>query len=462
MDNQNVEKAIKTAGLEPPDIEYEITGDDPFFKSPLQLATGACASLVMLGSAIDEVWRLRGGVRQSIKLDADHAALSLLSMWLLRIDGESAAAKLSRDDGTRLTGQYECADGRLIHLQPGFPHHAETIVRSLGCDMDRNAVAEAVAARPAAELEDRLSEAGIPAVVVRDWQTWQQTPQGMAMKDVPTVEIEKIADSAPMPLGSADAPLAGIRVLDLTRVLAGPTCARTLGEYGADVLHVDGPHLPDLKPGQADTAHGKRMTFLDLRQHTDLVTLTKLLPATDVFVQSYRAGSLAARGLGPEQLAKERPGIVYVSVNCYGHHGPWQGRPGYDGNAMAATGIQLIHREEPSPGIAVAMNDYCTAYWGAYGAIKALARRATEGGSWHVRVSLTQSAMWFLRMGLPNDRTKGHTPQDVRRISEAYMHEEASPYGKLTQLLPALGMSETPPRWRNGTPMPGSSPPNWL
>lgn len=462
MENRHIIDAIRHAGLTPPELKFSVTGNDPFFRSPLQLATGASAALVMLGDAVDQLWQLRGGTPQTVHIDANHAALSLLSMWLLTVDGELASAKFADSGRVNLSGQYRCADDKWIHLQPGFAHHAEAITRTLGCEAHRDALRAAIAARQSDAVETELSQAGVPAVVIRSWESWQQTQQGQAMAGVPVCEITRIDDADPGPLTPASRPLEGIRVLDITRVLAGPTCARLLGEQGADVLHVDGPHLPDLKPGQVDTSHGKRMTFLNLDQTEDLQTLQDLAGNADVFVQSYRAGSLARRGLGPEALAKLRPGMVYVSVNCYGHHGPWRDRPGYDGNAMAATGIQLIQRQEPEPGIAVAMNDYCTAYWGAWGAMTALRRRATEGGSWHVRVSLVQSAMWFLRMGTPFDRTLGQSPEQVREIAERYLVAEDSPYGRLMQLRPALGMSLTPPEWRSGTPLPGSSAPVWL
>jgi hypothetical protein len=463
MKQEHIEAAIETAGLTPPsNTSFEVSGEDPFFRSPMNLATGASAALVMLGSAVDDIWHLRHDKRQHISIDSRHAALSLLSAWLLTIDGESAFLKLADRDGhNQVSGAFECEDGQRIHLQPGFAHHSDATLSVLNCEPSPTAVATAIRKWRSGSLETALSEAGVPAVIIRDWPTWQQHPQGIAMTDIPVVEIEKIGDAPAVMPAPSRLPLSNIRVLDLTRVLAGPTCSRILGEFGADVLHVDSPHLPDLKPGQADTAHGKRMTFLDLEQQQDSDVLGSLSDTTDVFVQSYRAGSLARRGFGPNELAQHRPGIVYVSVNCYGHHGPWINRPGYDGNAMAATGINLIQNAPPEPGIAIAMNDYCTAYWGAYGALRALHKRATEGGSWHVKVSLTQSAMWFLRMGVPHDRTRGLPANEITSLASDYMSAEDTAYGRLMQLTPALNLSETPPAWRRKTPLPGSSEAIW-
>ncbi|MEM7363291.1 MAG: CoA transferase [Pseudomonadota bacterium] len=461
MKKQAIEAAIREARLPLPDCRYEVTGEDPFFRSPMNLMTGAGAALVMMGSAVTNLWQLQTGRSQQISIDGQHAALSLLSAWLLTIDGKSAFTALATQaDRQGVSGAFTCQDGARIHLQPGFPHHTDAILGVLGCD--RADVARVIGEWPSVRLETALSEAGAPAVLIRDQASWAAHEQGMAMRDIPVVEFERLDDCEPVPMGSGTTPLEGVRVLDLTRVLAGPTCARMLGEFGADVLHVDGPNLPDLRAGQADTSHGKRMTYLDLDTTEGQSKLLDLASSADVFVQSYRTGSLARRGFGPSELARHRPGTIYVSVNCYGHHGPWVNRPGYDGNAQAASGIQDIQRQPPEPGVALAINDYGTAYWGAYGAMTALHKRATEGGSWHVRVSLMQSALWYLRMGTPHDRRLGLPGDEVLEIARDYMTTESSHYGELCQLTPALGLSETPPTWQRGTPVPGGDRAAWL
>ena len=453
--------AIDLTGLDTPTTEWSVTGSDPFFRSPIPLAAGASAALVMLGDAINQLHVTRGGPAQRIRIDADHASLSLLAMWLLQVDGQPALAAMS-DGPPPPIGQFETADGDMLHVQPGLPHHVSRLCEILACDPDPKRIAAALATRRGTTVEAALGRAGVPAVLVRDEARWLDHAQGRTMRNVPVVEIERIDDAPPVPLAAGPDPLSGLRVLDLTRVLAGPTCARTLGEYGADVLHVDSPNLLDLKSAQADTAHGKRMTWLDLNDPDQHGNLLDLAGSTDVFVQSYRAARLGRRGLGPRALARLRPGIVYVSVNCYGHHGPWREYAGYDGNAMAATGIAHLHGSEPTPGIAVAMNDYATAYWGAYGAITALRRRALEGGSWHVKVSLAQSAMWFLRLPRLANGADGRSATEVERTADHYLVSEDSPYGVLRQLPPALDLNQTPPRWQRGTPLPGTSEAVWL
>ena len=162
---------------------------------------------------------------------------------------------------------------------------------------------------------------------------------------LPLMEIMRIGDSDPEPLPTGDRPLSGIRVLDLTRVLAGPTCARTLAEHGADVLEITGAHLPSLGYQELDTGHGKLAAHLDLRAPGDVDILRGLVRKADVFSQGYRPGTLASRGLSPEELAAIRPGLVYVSLSAFGHAGPWASRRGFDTVVQTVSGITIRQAE---------------------------------------------------------------------------------------------------------------------
>jgi crotonobetainyl-CoA:carnitine CoA-transferase CaiB-like acyl-CoA transferase len=246
-------------------------------------------------------------------------------------------------------------------------------------------------------------------------------------------------------------------VLDLTRVLAGPTCARTLAEHGADVLHIASPKLGTLPLFEMDTGHGKRQAYIDLDDPTQTDTLRDLVREADVFSQGFQHGSLERRGFGAADVAALRPGIVYVSENAYGHDGPWQRRPGWEQLAQAATGVTFIQglgRPQLAP---AAMNDYTTGYFGALGAMMALRRRAVEGGSWRVTVSLSQTSMWFLRLGYDLDREAASGVGDVASM----MEERDTPYGPMRRLRPALRMSATPPHWSLQSAPLGSHAPAW-
>src|SRR5215467_11316603 len=208
------------------------------------------------------------------------------------------------------------------------------------------------------------------------------------------------SDFYQMPGG--DRPLSGMRVLDLTRVLAGPTCARTLAEHGAEVMKITAAHLPNLGYQEWDTGHGKLSAELDLREASQVDILRELVRKADVFSQGYRPGTLAARGLSPEELAAIRPGLVYVSLSAFGHVGPWASRRGFDTVVQTVSGI-TIRQAESFPGktaepqfYPVSAIDYCTGYLMAFGAMVALARRTQEGGSWLVRISLAQVGKWIV------------------------------------------------------------------
>jgi crotonobetainyl-CoA:carnitine CoA-transferase CaiB-like acyl-CoA transferase len=262
--------------------------------------------------------------------------------------------------------------------------------------------------------------------------------------------------------------LSGIRVLDLTRVLAGPTCARTLAEHGADVLKITAPHLPNIGYQEFDTGHGKLSAHLDLREPKDLATLRGLARETDVFSQGYRPGTLGGRGLSPEELSKLRPGLVYVSLCAFSHVGPWASRRGFDTVVQNVSGItarqgELFPGTEPGPQFyPVSAIDYLTGYLMAFGAMAALARRAREGGSWLVRISLAQTGRWLVGRGeVPEaqlkDVAKEFTSEELARWST----ESVTPVGRLRHLKPVVQMSETPPHWARPSVPLGYNEPAW-
>jgi hypothetical protein len=278
-------------------------------------------------------------------------------------------------------------------------------------------------------------------------EEWAGHPQGVAVAELPVVRITKIGDAPREPLPDGDRPASGVRVVDLTRVLAGPTCAKTIAEHGADVLHVTAPHLDRAGPFDIETGIGKRQASIDLNVPEQADAMRSLLAQADVFSQGYRLGTLARRGLAPEALAALRPGIVCVSENCYGPVGPWSERPGWEQLGQAATGMSWREGTASTSGVPrlapAAVNDYSTGYLAAYGAMMALVRRATVGGSWHVQVSLAQTCMWYQRLGDDNDRDAAD-PGDVTR----YLAEMETPhFGRIRYLAPALAMSVTEPRW---------------
>ena len=444
--------------------EVEITGgSDPILPTPFRIGEAAAASLAAVGMAVSDLWELRNGRRQTVKVDARRATASLRSGKYLMQDGTPVEA-----ERTPVMGVYPAKNGRWSYLHCNFPNHRDATLSVLGVEEDREAVRRAVAGWDALELEEAIIAAKGAGGMVRSMEEWARHPQCAAVASLPLLEIEKVGDSPPLPLPGGSRPLSGIRVLDLTRVLAGPTCARTLAEHGADVMKISGPHLPFSPSQELDTGHGKLSAHLDFRESSDVETLRSLVREADVFSQGYRPGTLAQRGLSPQDLAEMRPGIVYVSLSAFGRVGPWAERRGFDTVVQTVSGI--THRQgevfpgaEPGPQFyPVSAIDYLTGYLMAFGAMVALARRAREGGSWLVRASLAQTGRWLVERGqVPESELSGvpedFSPDEVRRWSTT----SGIPSGVLSHLAPVLELSETTPYWTRPTVPLGYHEPVW-
>jgi crotonobetainyl-CoA:carnitine CoA-transferase CaiB-like acyl-CoA transferase len=446
--------------------QLRIEGGEPVFSCRFPLASLSAAALATCGLAVSELWELRQGRRQRIDVSLRHAGASLLSFAFLRAPGVGIR------EISPTIGLYRTRDERWIHLHGGFPHLAQGTLRVLGCPEDRQAIAERVGRWDALDLETALAQAGLCGAVVRSAEEWAAHPQGQCLAGRPVVEVERIGEGPPMALRAGARPLSGIRVLDLTRVLAGPTCGRTLAEHGADVLRVTGPRLPDVEPFVIDTGHGKLSALLDLDRGEDVKRLQELAAGADVFVGGYRSGALERRGFGPQELAAAAGGIVCVSINCYGHLGPWRERAGWEQLAQSVTGLAHEHGGAGAPALVpAAACDYTTGYLAALGALVGLLRRAREGGSWHVRASLCQTGMWIQRRGsdaLAPTRgsaggetilgePKGFLPEEIA----AFSSESVTSYGPTRHLAPALRLSETPPRWERPSAALGAHPAAW-
>lgn len=433
-----------------------ITGHSDLIPSRFQIADAAATALSLTGIAANDIWQLSGGKAQTISVDKVGASLSLIGFLKQKLDDNSQP---TRDPFRPLVGFYPTKDDRWVHLHGAFPKLAQGTLDLLNCADDRDSVANAVKNFNAQELEDSLAHAGMCGAMARTRQEWLSHPQGQTLSNQPPIVIDKIADSDPMPFTSRLRPLENIRVLDLTRVLAGPTCGRTLASHGANVLKINSPHLPSVPPFVMDTGHGKRSAFLDLDQSEDLEQLRDLIADCDVFSQGYRRGALSNRGLGPEDISNIRPGIIYVSINAYGHVGPWVNRPGWEQLAQTASGIAIDEGSPQQPQlIGAAATDYTTGYLAACGVMAALKKRALVGGSYHVQVSLAQTANWLYSFGLQSKQARANgTSVSV----EPFMTTSESGFGKLHHLGPILSLSETKPHWRQPVVPLGTHPPAW-
>ncbi|MDQ0569569.1 crotonobetainyl-CoA:carnitine CoA-transferase CaiB-like acyl-CoA transferase [Variovorax paradoxus] len=436
--------------------QVRLTGEDPVL--PSSFAVGAAAQSTMAAAALAacELGHLRGAGRQQVAVDMRHAALDCTGWFSL--DGRVP------DLWDTFSGPYRCADG-WVRIHANFAHHRDEALRLMKLDpaTAKRADAEAVmAAWRALDFEDAAAAQGLVASALRRFDQWDASPQGQAIAAQPLFTIERIGDAPPLalaPLREDQRPLEGVRALDLTRILAGPVGGRALAAYGADVMLVNSPHLPNIE-SIAETSRGKLSAHVDLRTESGHAALRQLAAQAHVFVQGYRPGGIAALGFGPAELARLSPGIVCVSLTAYGTQGPWAHRRGFDSLVQTAMGFNHAEGEaagdgQPKP-LPMQILDEGTGYLIACGAAAALWRQQQEGGSWHVQVSLAQTGHWLRGLG----RVSGGL-SIARPDLKPYLETSASGFGELTALRHGAQLSRTPAAWPRPSMPPGSHVPAW-
>lgn len=433
-----------------------LTGADPVFPSSFAVGAAAQATIAAAALAACELGHARGTQRQAVHVDMAHAAAECLGWFSL--DGRAP------DPWEKFSGLYRCADG-WVRIHANFSHHRDGALRLLGLDAasaERADVQRALASWRAIDFEEAAASAGLVATALRTFEQWDATPQGRAIAAQPLFTIERIGEAAPLrlPVLAMEArPLDGVRVLDLTRILAGPVGGRALAAYGADVLLLNAPHLPNIE-AIADTSRGKRSAQVDLRTSGGKADLHRLLDGAQVFVQGYRPGGLQALGFGPEEVAARRPGIVYVSLTAYGAQGPWASRRGFDSLVQTAMGFnhaegQAMGDGQPRP-LPMQILDQATGYLIAMGASAALLRQQREGGSWHVRLSLAQTGQWLRSLG----RIEGGLAAAKPDLAP-YLETSVSGFGALTAVRHSAQLARTPAGWDLPSVPPGTHAPVW-
>ena len=464
------EELMALRGGKPPAAgEVTITGSDPVHPTVFRIGDTCASVIASIGVAVSDMWEMKTGRRQSVAVDVRHAAGTMRSSdftFFKGADGrfEPVAHDPEMQHMRSVTQPWPTKDGRWFLPHLNLSHLCERVLGVLKCESTPESVRDGVAKWNADDLEEAIAKARACGGKVRSNAEWLEHPQGQYLAARPLIEIEKIGDSAPEPMPAGDRPLSGIKVLDLTRILAGPVAARTLAEHGAEVLMVTAPHLPQTREHVRDTSHGKRSTFLDLTKTGQAAQLKALAKDADVFSQGYRPGSLHTLGFGPQELAAQRPGIVYLSISCFGSGGPFAGRAGWEQVAQTVTGICHDSGRDRPTLIHAAACDWTTGFLGAYGVLLALARRAREGGSYHVRVSLCQTGMFIYRQGkVAIDAALSPSTNGLSRAEiEALQISADTPYGPMRFLKPVVQLSETPARWARPTPKLGADAPKWL
>ncbi len=437
----------------------DLTGADPVLPSSFAVGTAAQASVAAAALAAVELGHVRGQPHQQVSVDMTHAALECSGWFSLNAVTPNVWDKFS--------GLYRCADG-WVRIHANFAHHRAGALRLLGLSADTAQRADAertLLSWQALDFEQAAADAGLVVAACRSFPEWDAHPQGQAVAALPLFTIERIANTHEAeprtlpPLHDDDRPLTGLRVLDLTRILAGPVCGRMLAAYGADVMLINSPNLPNIE-SIADTSRGKLSAHVDLQTSAGRDALKKLLATSHVFVQGYRPGALAEHGFGPEEAARLHPGIVYVSLCAYGDTGPWRTRRGFDSLVQTATGFNLAEAEsansaEPKA-LPMQILDYATGHLMAFAATTAWRRQALEGGSWHVKVSLAQTGHWLRSLGRVANGFSVERPKVT-----PYIETAASGFGELAAMAHCAKFSRTPTRWARPSMPPGTHAPEW-
>jgi len=447
------------AGGDPSALDaVTLTGEEPQLPSSFRVAAAAQASIAAAGLAAAQVWKLRSGQSQEVAVDMRHAVVECRSERYLRVDGKPPPPAWDV-----IAGIYRTRDQRFVRLHTNFRHHRDAVCRVLNCKPERDDVQAALMQWDGEAFETAAYASGCVVAMMRSHGEWSELPHAKALAELPLVSIEKIGEAAPRPWPGGDRPLAGLRVLDLSRVIAGPVAGRTLAVHGADVLLISSSDLPAIPWLTIDTGRGKLTSFIELKSEQGRSSLRDLLAGADIFSQGYRPQALAALGFSPQDAARISPGIVYVSLSAYGHAGPWAERRGFDSLVQTATGFN--HAEGQAAGVdrpkelPAQMLDHATGYLMAFGAMMAKARQSREGGSWHVQVSLARTGQWLWNLDRVAD---GFKTEDLKRETVGpFIEEIPSGFGPLRSVRHSAVLSKTPAFWARPAMPLGSHPAEW-
>ena len=441
------------AGAPPPPVRF--TNADDVLPSALATSALALGSVAAAATAAAALSQARGGSLPMSRVDGRRVSAAFRSDRLLRIDGRgiSGFAELSRF--------WPTADG-WVRTHGNYPHHRSRLLTALGLSESSGAddVASAMSQRSARDVEDALAAAGGIGVAVRSAEQWRAEPQAAAVDAEPLVRWRAVGDSAARSLERAPTapllPMAGLRVLDFTRVIAGPVATRTLALLGADVLRIDSPRLPEISWQYVDTGMGKRSALLDLEDRADRETFEELLSSADVVVTGYRPGTLSAYGLDAEALVSRRLGLVVASLSAWGFSGPWGDRRGFDSIVQAATGIALTESTDGvTPGALPAQAlDHATGYLMAAAVMHGLTSQLAGEGALHVQLSLVRTAHWLLDAVQPSDAGAIPAVDDILR-------EQASASGLLRYPPPAVQVAGGPDDWTSVGGQWAADPAGW-
>lgn len=468
---QALDMILKAIGKREGDYKGKvtITGKDPILASRHRFGELMAAAQAAFGMGLSDIWELRGGKPQNVTTSVENGVHQHHGVAFMRQNGRHIpftdyGSGIGVD--SPMSGEfYPTRDGRFVKIELFYPRMRDAMFKVLKCAPTQRAVEAAIMQWDGEALELAIREETGAIGMVRTAEEWLAHPVGRRLAAKPVIEIEKIGESDPIPFPQGgEKPLSGIRVLDCTHVVGGPVTARTLAEFGADVLHLSKPNYPDHMNWRLETDIGKRAAYCDFNDEEDMRLFFKALQKTDVFTCSYL--NLDERGISPKRLASSRPGIVSHELRCFDFEGEWANFRGFDMIAVAVSGYVDAEGAVDAPimPLQVIFADYLAAYAGSAGVAAALHRRAIEGGSYQVRVSLTRMCMWAHELGLlDGSALDGARPfADIAKQSQVPLAKINSPFGEITYLPTLIDMPDIKPGYAMGPQPLGSSLLEWV
>ena len=468
---QALDKILSAIGMRESAYKGKVTieGKDPILASRHRFGEVMAAAQAAFGMALGELWELRGGKPQDVTTNVRKAVHQHHGVAFMRQNGRQLPFTDYGSgvgvDSPMSAEFYPTRDGRFVKIELFYPRLRDAMFKVLKCAPTQRAVEAAIMQWDGEALELAIrGEAGAIGMV-RTADEWRAHPVGRRLSLKPVVEIEKIGESDPVPLPPGlNKPLEGIRVLDCTHVIGGPVTARTLAEFGADVLHLSKPNYPDHMNWRLETDIGKRAAYCDFDNEEDTRKFFGLLQSADVFTCSYL--NLDQRGISTKRLATSRPGIISHELRCFDFEGEWANFRGFDMLAVAVSGYVDAEGAVDAPimPLQVIFADYLAAYVGSAAVAAALHRRAIEGGSYQVRVSLTRMCMWAQELGLLDGSALGGALPfaDMAKETDLPLAKINGPFGEITYLPTMIDMPDIKPGFVRSTQPLGSSLLEWI
>jgi len=471
--HRGVDKVLADVGMNWKDCGGNLSffGQDPIIPSAIRFGTMSAIGLAAKAVTAASIWQLRSGEGQDIAVDVRKALRRFCCFfegkWEL-LNGRPPTLGADEDNPfMKLPFFHETRDGRHVLPLNVYPRIRSRALNLLRCSDSPESVRNAILKWDGTDLEDAAAEAGLVMGMVRTNDEFLREAQYTDyLSRMPLIQVEKIGESEPVPFKpGGKSPLDGIRALGMGHVIAGAAIGRDLAQYGADVLNIWRPNDTEKDAFFLDVQVGMRSTILG-DDPEDRKIFDKLLQTTDVFFANKRPGFLASHGLDAEELCAKRPGLVHVSVVLHGEHGPWSNRPGFDEIGAAVSGLFTVEGSlsKPRQPPIVPICDNVVAWLGTAGVLAALRRRAIEGGSYRVVVSLTRTVLWQLSLGIFDKEyaaaTAGTTEEHRYVAPDTFISE--TPLGTYQGITDQVTLSRTTEAFRTVLVPRGSCKPEWL